>query len=215
MAKVKIARKSIMLDMTAMCDVAFLLLTFFMLTTKFRPDEPVVVDTPGSISQTVLGDADLLMITIDPDGKIFMGVDSDKTRAAMLEKMSGQYKVAFDENQKNQFRLTSTFGAPMVALPRIMTATGKARAQMQTGIPTDSLDNQLAKWVQYARLAQSDLYNNDPKRQLKIVVKADKEAKYENVKKVLNTLQEQNLNRFNLITNLEAMPEGFGKKKGE
>ncbi len=215
MAKVKIARKSIMLDMTAMCDVAFLLLTFFMLTTKFKPDEPVVVDTPGSVSQTVLGDADLLMITIDPDGKIFMGVDSDKTRAAMLEKMSGQYKVAFNAEQKNQFRLTSTFGAPMAALPQIMTATGKARAQMQTGIPTDSLDNQLAKWVQYARLAQSDLYNNDPKRQLKIVVKADKEAKYENVKKVLNTLQEQNLNRFNLITNLEAMPEGFGKKKGE
>ena len=215
MAKVKMARKSIMLDMTAMCDVAFLLLTFFMLTTKFKPDEPVVVDTPGSVSQTVLGEADLLMITIDPDGKIFMGVDSDKTRTAMLEKMSGQYKVAFNAEQKNQFRLTSTFGAPMAALPQIMTATGKARAQMQTGIPTDSLDNQLAKWVQYARLAQSDLYNNDPKRQLKIVVKADKEAKYENVKKVLNTLQEQNLNRFNLITNLEAMPEGFGKKKGE
>lgn len=215
MAKVKMARKSIMLDMTAMCDVAFLLLTFFMLTTKFKPDEPVVVDTPGSVSQTVLGEADLLMITIDPDGKIFMGVDSDKTRTAMLEKMSGQYKVAFNAEQKNQFRLTSTFGAPMAALPQIMTATGKARAQMQTGIPTDSLDNQLAKWVQYARLAQSDLYNNDPKRQLKIVVKADKAAKYENVKKVLNTLQEQNLNRFNLITNLEAMPEGFGKKKGE
>lgn len=96
-----------------------------------------------------------------------------------------------------------------------MSATGKARAQMQTGIPTDSLDNQLGKWVQYARLAQSDLHNNDPKRQLKIVVKADKESKYETVKKVLNTLQDQNLNRFNLITNLEAMPEGFGKKKSE
>ena len=35
MPKVKIPRKSTAVDMTAMCDVAFLLLTFFMLTSNF------------------------------------------------------------------------------------------------------------------------------------------------------------------------------------
>ena len=42
MPKVKVPRKSTNIDMTAMCDVSFLLLTFFMLTTKFKADEPVV-----------------------------------------------------------------------------------------------------------------------------------------------------------------------------
>ncbi len=46
MPKVKMPRKSTLIDMTAMCDVAFLLLTFFMLATKFKPDEPVAVVTP-------------------------------------------------------------------------------------------------------------------------------------------------------------------------
>ena len=58
MSRPKIARKSTFIDMTAMCDVAFLLLSFFMLATKFKPDEPVVVVTPASISQVILPDAD-------------------------------------------------------------------------------------------------------------------------------------------------------------
>ena len=196
--------------MTAMCDVAFLLLTFFMLTTKFKPDEPVVVDTPGSVSQTILPDANVLIISVDADGKVFLGVDSERTRLAMLDKMAGEYK-----GQKTQFRLTSTFGAPVAALPQVMSTTGKARAQLQTGIPADSLDNQLAKWVTYARLAHSEINNNDREKQLRMVIKADKGTKYEVVKKVIDTMMDQNLNKFNLITSLEAMPEGFGRREGE
>ena len=75
MPKVKIARKSVSLDMTAMCDVAFLLLTFFMLTTKFKPEEAVAVDIPASVSQIQIPDKNIMMISVREDGAIFFGVD--------------------------------------------------------------------------------------------------------------------------------------------
>lgn len=51
MGRVKIKRKSTLIDMTAMSDVTVLLLTFFMLTSTFLQKEPVVVKTPSSISE--------------------------------------------------------------------------------------------------------------------------------------------------------------------
>jgi len=212
MAKVKVPRKTILLDMTAMCDVAFLLLTFFMLTTKFKPDEPVAVDTPGSVSQTILPDSDILVISVDKDGHVFMGVDNERTRVAMLEKMAGLHQIAFNPAEQTQFRLTSTFGTPMNNLKTVLNATGPERTKLQQGIPTDSLNNQLKDWVSYARVAHVETVK-DPNKQLRIVVKADKETKYEVVKKVIDTLMEQNLNKFNLITSLESMPEGFGRQE--
>ncbi len=209
MAKVKVPRKTILLDMTAMCDVAFLLLTFFMLTTKFKPDEPVVVDTPGSVSETILPDSDVLIITVDADGKIFMGIDNERTRMKLLDKMAADYRVSFSPAEQTQFRLTSMFGAPVSSLKQVMLATGEERKKLQTGIPADSLDNQLAKWVSNARIAQVEEIG--AQNQLRIVIKADKGTKYEVVKKVIDTLMKQNLNKFNLITSLEGMPEGFKK----
>lgn len=214
MAKVKVPRKSISLDMTAMCDVAFLLLTFFILTATAREEEPMMVDTPGSVSETTLPDRNILIISLDAAGNVFMKVDSDKTRQSMLDKMSGKYQVAFSENEKNQFRLTETFGAPIADLRKVLNAKGAQRKELQKGIPADSLNNQLKDWITYARLAQVETFGSQD--QLRIVIKADKNTKYEVVKKVINTLMEQNLNKFNLITNLESMPEGFGKpKEGE
>ena len=61
MPKHKPKRSAPTIDMTAMCDVAFLLLTFFMLTAKAKPQELVVVDTPSSISETKLPDAGTLI----------------------------------------------------------------------------------------------------------------------------------------------------------
>ena len=71
--------------MTAMCDVAFLLLTFFMLATKFKPDEPVTVVTPNSISEIILPDADIMLITVDPKGRLFFSLDKKPVRRAVIE----------------------------------------------------------------------------------------------------------------------------------
>ena len=51
MPKVKIKRKSTFVDMTAMTDVAFLLLTFLLLTANFLKQEAVVVSAPSSVSE--------------------------------------------------------------------------------------------------------------------------------------------------------------------
>jgi biopolymer transport protein ExbD len=71
MPRVKIPRKSTSIDMTAMCDVAFLLLTFFILTAKPKVEDPVPVDTPGSASQVLLPESDIATLTIGGKGKVF------------------------------------------------------------------------------------------------------------------------------------------------
>jgi biopolymer transport protein ExbD len=197
MAKVKIPRKNISLDMTAMCDVAFLLLTFFMLTTKFRPDEPVVVDTPSSVSETVLPDANLITISVDKDGKVFFGVDSQNTRQKMLQAMSEKYKLALSPAEQKEFILTETFGTPVQNLKQVLNASAAQRSKLSQGIPTDSLNNQLQDWVANAR------YANNKSR---IIIKGDKDADVKTMQRVISILQEQNINRFNLITNMEADP---------
>lgn len=81
------ARKSrlgVRLDMTAMVDVAFLLLTFFMLTTTFRPPEEVSVDVPISHSQLKLPTANVITLTVTKTGSLWMDVDAQVVRAKIF-----------------------------------------------------------------------------------------------------------------------------------
>ena len=110
MSKVKVPRKSTVVDMTAMTDVAFLLLTFFMLATKFKPDEPVMVTTPSSISEIKLPETDILLLTIDKDSRVFFSMDGEQNRLALLDKMAEKYQLTFTEAQKKEFTLLSSFG---------------------------------------------------------------------------------------------------------
>ncbi|HLP15147.1 MAG TPA: biopolymer transporter ExbD [Bacteroidota bacterium] len=68
-------------DMTPMVDIGFLLLTFFMLTTQFKPEDAVEVQLPESHSVFKLPDADVITISIGKDGKTFLGFDSQIMRA--------------------------------------------------------------------------------------------------------------------------------------
>jgi len=85
MPKVKVPRKSTTVDMTAMCDVAFLLLTFFMLTSNFVAKEPIVVAIPASVAEIKIPERDIATVLIDKDGKVFFGLDTQQDRKELLK----------------------------------------------------------------------------------------------------------------------------------
>src|SRR3954471_3582470 len=103
MPRIKIGKKPPSIDMTPMVDLAFLLVTFFMLTTKFRPEEPVIVDTPSSVSEIKLPDRDIMLITLDADGRVFYDVDGKQTRVSILQKMAERYKINFTDKEVAKF----------------------------------------------------------------------------------------------------------------
>lgn len=202
MPKVKVPRKSVSLDMTAMCDVAFLLLTFFILTTSFKPEEPVVVDTPTSISETKLPDKGVLLISIDKEGKVFFSVDEPAAREGALKGLAAKYNVSFTDAEVAEFGKLASVGMPVQNLKQYLALSEFDRKKFpQSGIPTDSLNNQLADWVLYARQV-----NN----RITVAIKGDQLSKYEVAHKVIGTLQDQGINKFNFVTGLEANPR---KKK--
>src|ERR1043165_166385 len=107
------------LDMTPMVDLAFLLVTFFMLTASFRMAEPVTVDPPSSIGQISLPD-NHIMVTIDDKGRAFFGLNNPTAKVAALNRMADKYKITFTEAQKKKFGGLSSFGVDVKDLPRYL-----------------------------------------------------------------------------------------------
>lgn len=205
MAKVKMSKKSTSIDMTAMCDVAFLLLTFFILTATAKVPEPLPVDTPSSTVQTKLPETDLATLTVGKsNGKeqVFFGVKGKEIRMATLDYVAQKYKVSFTENERLQFSLIDEFGVPVEGLKKLLKLKSADRSKkgVQPGIPTDSLNNQLQDWIQYARKANIDLNQ----KELQFAIKGDAKEEYPQIKKVMDILQNQKINSFNLVTGLRG-----------
>jgi biopolymer transport protein ExbD len=200
MAKIKIKKNPGSTDMTAMCDVAFLLLTFFVMTSTAKIPEALPVDTPSSTVQTKLPETDLATLTVGK-GKVFFDLKGKEIRLRTLELMSEKYGVAFTDEDKKTFSLMNDFGVPMLNLKQIieMDAADRSKAG-QPGVPADSLDNQLKDWIYNARLANIEV--ND--KELQIAIKGDAKEEYPAIKKVMDILQEQKINSFSLVTGLRT-----------
>ena len=196
MSKVKVARKSTRIDMTAMSDVTVLLLTFFMLTSTFVKKEPVQVTTPASVSEIKIPETNILSILIDPKGKVFMSMDKQGDMINTLDSVGKHYGITFTEQEKNKFKLASTFGIPIKSMKAYLALKPEEQDKVLAnyGIPTDSIDNQFKVWVQKARA-------NNP--QLRIAIKADQSTPYKVIKDVMSSLQDLRENRYNLITALK------------
>jgi len=206
MPKLKMPRKSTNVDMTAMCDVAFLLLTFFMLATKFKPDEPVTVVTPNSISEIPIPDNDIMLITVDPKGRVFFSTDNPTKRKEIIRDISEYKGLNLSEQEMIAFASGASVGVPFNQLKSYLSADPAQQKEYDkttSGIPTDTVNtsdqNELAAWIRIAR-------NNNPKT--RIAIKADGDASYPSVQKVIKTLANWKIFKFNLITGLKAVPPG-------
>ncbi|GGC30731.1 biopolymer transporter ExbD [Parapedobacter defluvii] len=205
MPRVKVKRASTTIDMTAMCDVSFLLLTFFILTATAREPEPLPVDTPASVTQVKVPDDDLGLITVGDGGKVFFGVVNRNARSRMLELMSEKYSIPFTPEEKAKFSTMETFGVPIGNLKQLinMGPNDRVKPGLQPGIPvdsTDALSNELFHWIYSARVATKELKNTE----MRVSIKGDAEEKYPEIKKVIDVLQSQKVNKFSLITSLRA-----------
>lgn len=200
MPKVKVKRKSTFVDMTAMTDVAFLLLNFLLLTSNFVKQEAVSVASPSSVSEIKIPDVNILQIIVDPEGKVFIGIDNQVKRMELLDRIGEKYGIQFDEKERREFSLVNSFGVPIEKLKAFLEIPSDKRGMNENalGIPCDSINNQFKEWVSNARKVNPDLT---------IAIKADRLTPYPKIRNVMNSLQDLHENRYHLITNLEAMPK--------
>ncbi|MEI8032103.1 MAG: biopolymer transporter ExbD [Chlorobiaceae bacterium] len=173
MSRIKAKRVGFRLDMTPMVDVAFLLLTFFMLTTKFRPPEVVRIDLPAAHSLQKLPESDVMTVTVGPQNTFYMGVSSQQTREKIFNSIVKQkmqaagYSSGAVQDSLKHFRLTESFP-----------------------VNRDELD----KFVVMARFAD---------QKLRPVIKADIGSGFDAVNFVIKTYKKANLLTFNMVTVLE------------
>ena len=200
MGRAKLPRKSTNIDMTAMCDVAFLLLSFFILTTKFKPAEAIAVTTPNSVAAKVAPDKDIVMITIDKDGKVFITMDEEQKKEAVCTALNTQLNLNMNVAA---FKKAGFFGAPFSQMASFLALPEDQRkGDKLPGIPVmDSTDNQMVTWMR----AITDAYQGS---KMNLLVKGDNAAKYPAFKAVIDAFKKTDQLKFQMITNPESVPTG-------
>jgi biopolymer transport protein ExbD len=206
MPKVKVPRKSTNIDMTAMCDVAFLLLSFFILATQFKPEEALQVTTPKSVSTKALEGKNIVLITMDKEGKVYFSVDdkNKEQKQAIIDEVNTQKGLNLtDAEKKNFVRGGSFVGVPFSQLKSYLgTDPENIKNVKQPGIPvTDTLNNELTVWM---RAAVGAFQN----KTMNILVKGDNDAKYPSFKGVIDAFKKNEQFKFSMITDPEGVPAG-------
>ena len=209
MGKVKIKKSDVWIDMTPMSDVMTLLLTFFMLTSTFVKNEPVKVNTPGSVSEIKVPENGVLTILVSPEkdksgkptgeGQVFMSIDNTDQLGQTLAAMTSKFGVTLSDKQSKTFKNESTFGVPMNELSGYLAMSTQTRQKTLNtkGIPLDSIKGSMSEfqeWVDQARRINTNL---------KIALKADATTPYKTVKKVMNELQDMDESHYYMITQLK------------
>lgn len=206
MSRPKIARKSTIVDMTAMCDVAFLLLSFFILTTKPKPSEAVPISTPTSVANKFVPDKNAIMISLNNEGHVYLSVSDN---AADRDRKKAMIQ---DINQRNNLGLSAGEIATLVKQPFIGVSFAQLKQQAQLpneqissklpGIPAqDTLNNQMIDWIQSAVTAFQG-------EKMDLILKGDNVAKYPVFKNILTAFKKNDQFKFQMVTNPTNVPAG-------
>lgn len=212
MPRVKLPRKSTNIDMTAMCDVAFLLLSFFILCAKWKPPEQLAVVTPTSVASRIAPDQNVVLITIDSAAKVYLSV-SDKNaeqKQAIIDEINTEKALGLTDAEKANFvrQPAAYIGVPFSQLKSFLDHTPEQLKGLKlSGIPTkDSTDNELITWVHAAANAFQGSKMN-------ILVKGDNSSKYPAFQGVIIAMKKNDQLKFQLVTDPVAAPHGSELEK--
>jgi len=186
--------------MTAMCDVAFLLLSFFILTTKFKPAEAIAVTTPNSVAAKVADTKDIVLITIDKDGKVFLSMDDESKKEVIANTLNSTKNLGLNVQA---FKKAGFYGAPFSGLAAFLAIPEEARkGAALPGIPAkDSTNSEIREWMGLVLTAYAGQKAN-------IQLKGDNAAKYPAFKNVIDAFKKNDILKFQMITNPESVPVG-------
>ena len=214
MPRAKIPRKSTNIDMTAMCDVAFLLLSFFILATKFKPPEALSVVTPSSVSSKVAPDKNVVLITMDKEGKVYFSVSDANTseKKDIIDALNTSKAIGLTDAEKKNFvnNPTAYIGVPFTQLKSLLDKNPDEVKNLKVpGIPTqDSTNNELRDWIAAAVAAfQGEKMN--------ILVKGDDAAKYPSFGGVIWALKKNDQLKFQLVVSPISAPAGSELDKAQ
>ncbi len=201
MARAKIKRGSTHVDMTAMCDVAFLLLTFFILATQFKASEAIVVNPPSSVSNKHAPQKDFFNVSIDKDNKVFLNMD-DNMKEDVLEAVGKLRNIQFTPQDIAAFKKSDFVAVPLSQLNQFNKLLPEQRDKVTLpGIPYDSTNNELLTWITAAvQVSQG--------KQVNFLIKGDNATKYTTFKQVIDAFKKNEIFKYNLVTNSEDVPEG-------
>ena len=206
MPKVKIPRKSTNIDMTAMCDVAFLLLSFFILATKQKPPEAVTVMPPTSVSSKAAPEKSIL-ITLTKEGKCFLILGDETKKKDILKDINTTKGMGLSDQEINKFAKLGFIGMPLGQVKSALALEQMPPADKLLGIPIqDSTNNEMVDWIR----SITNAYAGGDQKVLEdmILIKGDNLAKYPAFKNIKYALKKNNLFKFRIVTNSETVPSG-------
>jgi biopolymer transport protein ExbD len=207
MPKVKIPRKSTAVDMTAMCDVAFLLLSFFILATKQKPPEVLAVQVPSSVSPKVAPDKAIL-ITLTKDGRTFLMLGEDVKKKEILENINLTKSLGLTPAELAKWGKQTYIGTSFNLVKGTLALAQEMPADRAPGIPTDSANNEMIDWIRSVTNVFGAAQIEQRELEKILLVKGDAEVLYPKFRSIKEAFKKNEIYKFQIVTNGTPAPLG-------